>query len=86
MSNKIAEEQEVYFVFSQMYLVRQNEIAGRCNKIFNCGTVPVNNKKCPYTNICTEDSFKSFINMYPDTMIIYKGKISITKYVSPFMG
>lgn len=80
---RILEEHEVYFMYSSMYYDQQQSIAGRCYKRFQCGQVPVKNSKCPYTNICDEDSLQSFCNMYPDASIVLKAKKSKTKYAEP---
>jgi len=68
------------FVYSDMQINRDKEINKSINREFVCGVVSIGSTPKQYSKIIDESMLSGMVQMYPDTKIIHKGKLSETSY------
>ena len=65
----------VYFLYSEQQFKERTAIEKKMSRIFTPGTVIVNGRKKPFTEMSKKSS-----NRYPDCKVIAEGYISKMKY------
>ena len=72
--------QVVIFVYSEMQMAEENQIAKRIGKRFVCGNIYSGIGAKQFTKQIQEDELPGMIARYPDTKIVIKGKIKDIKF------
>ena len=79
----VKQDEEVLFVYSDMQISQSRTANRGIGRGFKAGNVFIGSSMKPYTKIITEDELKGMLALFPDTKIVYKGKIKNVKYVEP---
>lgn len=76
----MSSNEEKLFVYSEMQIADDKRINGYINRNFKCGEVSTGASLKQFSKIIDESDLSGMMKMYPDTKIIYKGKLSDTSY------
>lgn len=70
------------FVYSEMQIESDKRINKYINRNFKCGEVSTGASLKQYSKIINESDLEGMMQVYPDTKIVYKGKLSETSYTN----
>lgn len=73
----------VLFVYSDIQVNEEKEVASKVRKTFNCGLVSVGAKGERFSKMIKEDELKAMCAQYPDTKIVHKEKLSSAIFDKP---
>lgn len=76
-------DKETVFVFSEIHVKEENEIAKTKGKKFVTGKVYIGLTPKQYSKRVVATSLKAMESQYPDTVIIARGKLRDFKYEDP---
>jgi hypothetical protein len=73
-------DKEMIFVYSEMQINEDTVVNRKLGRNFKCGSVYVGSTEKQFSKIIDPDDLEAMIVNYPDTKIIYRGRLSKTKY------
>ena len=69
------------FVFSEMQVAKEKEIAAKLGKTFQCGEVSIGASTKKYSKIIKDSTdLAQMLGLYPDTKIVAEGVLSKLNY------
>ena len=74
------EEPVKVFVYSELQIDEEKEVCKKVGRIFACGSIAIGHTRDQYSKIINESELDAMSNRYPDTKIIFRGKLSNVKY------
>jgi hypothetical protein len=74
------DNEEKYFVYSEMQIDEEKQVCERTGRIFQCGTVSNGSSMVQYSKIIAKDDLDAMVTRYPDTRIVLAEKLANAKY------
>lgn len=74
-------DKEVIFVYSEMQIEEEKKINKKVRRGFTCGEVAIGSQRKQFSKIILPNQLSHMTSLYPDTKIIYQGKLKEVSYV-----
>ena len=73
-------DKEMLFVYSEMQINEDRNVSKKLGRNFTCGNVYVGSVEKQFSKIINPEDLDAMFGCFPDTKVVYRGKLSKTKY------